>query len=236
MKPHFKQTSHILKRVLLVFFYFYTSITLSADKLTPTPLMQQEGKWLVQALQQAHFNKVSINDLNSTGFIHSYLKKLDKQKLYFTQSHVNEFLERYSPPLITYFEQGNLFPGFEIYNIYKEKSLQRSEWVLNYLNRDFNFETDSSYQTNRDELPWETNEIDLNNTWKNLIKFEILGEILSAYDTNMTFLEFKGEKFTTISKDSKEKVRKRYERWSKSIKDFEATDVQELYLKLMVNK
>jgi carboxyl-terminal processing protease len=192
--------------------------------------MKQEGKWLVQALQQAHFNKVSINDLNSTGFIHSYLKKLDKQKLYFTQGHVDEFLEKYSPPLITYFEQGNLFPGFEIYNIYKEKSLQRSEWVLDYLNSDFNFETDSSYQTNRDELSWEKSEIDLNNTWKNLIKFEILGEILSAYDTNMTFLEFKGENFTTISKESKEKVRKRYERWSKSIKDFEATDVQELYL------
>ena len=230
MMPHFYLTSHKLKRVLLVFFYFYTSISLIADKLVPSPLMKQEGKWLVQALQQAHFNKVSINDLNSTGFIHSYLKKLDKQKLYFTQGHVDEFLEKYSPPLITYFEQGNLFPGFEIYNIYKEKSLQRSEWVLDYLNSDFNFETDSSYQTNRDELSWEKSEIDLNNTWKNLIKFEILGEILSAYDTNMTFLEFKGENFTTISKESKEKVRKRYERWSKSIKDFEATDVQELYL------
>ena len=230
MMPHFYLTSHKLKRVLLVFFYFYTSISLIADKLVPSPLMKQEGKWLVQALQQAHFNKVSINDLNSTGFIHSYLKKLDKQKLYFTQGHVDEFLEKYSPPLITYFEQGNLFPGFEIYNIYKEKSLQRSEWVLDYLNSDFNFETDSSYQTNRDELSWEKSEIDLNNTWKNLIKFEILGEILSAYDTNMTFLEFKGESFTTISKESKEKVRKRYERWSKSIKDFEATDVQELYL------
>ena len=46
----------------------------------------------------------------------------------------------------------------------------------------------------------------------------------------MTFLEFKSDKFTSIAKDSKEKVRKRYERWNKSIKDFEATDVQELYL------
>ena len=169
MTPHLGQILHKLNRVLPVFFYLFISITLSADKLAPTPLMQQEGKWLVQALQQAHFNKVSIIDLNSTGFIHSYLKKLDKQKLYFTQSDVSEFLDKYSPPLITYFEQGNLFPGFEIYNIYKEKSLKRSKWVLNYLKRDFNFETDDLYQTKRDELSWETNDFDLNSTWKNLI-------------------------------------------------------------------
>ena len=43
-------------------------------------------------------------------------------------------------------------------------------------------------------------------------------------------MEFKDEKFTSVAKDSKDKVRKRYERWKKSIKDFEATDVQELYL------
>ena len=65
MMPHFYLTSHKLKRVLLVFFYFYTSISLIADKLVPSPLMKQEGKWLVQALQQAHFNKVLINDLKS---------------------------------------------------------------------------------------------------------------------------------------------------------------------------
>tara|TARA_A100001015_G_C14520754_1_gene530278 strand:- start:150 stop:314 length:165 start_codon:yes stop_codon:yes gene_type:complete len=30
--------------------------------------MQQETKWLVQALQQAHFNKVSIKDLTPEEF------------------------------------------------------------------------------------------------------------------------------------------------------------------------
>jgi carboxyl-terminal processing protease len=33
-----------------------------------------------------------------------------------------------------------------------------------------------------------------------------------------------------VIEDSKEKVRKRYERWKKSIVEFESTDVQELYL------
>ena len=36
--------------------------------------MKHETKWLVQALQQAHYNKVQIDELNSTAFIKSYLK------------------------------------------------------------------------------------------------------------------------------------------------------------------
>ncbi len=225
-----KQYAIITHLVVLVFCYLGLVTPSSADKLLPTPLMQQEAKWLVQALQQAHFNKVSINELNSTGFILNYLKKLDKQKLYFIQKDVDEFLSKYTPTLITYFQQGNLFPGFEIYNIYKEKSLKRSNWVLNYINNEFNFDDNISYETNRDNLPWETNMVDLNKTWKKLIKFEILGEILSSYDSNITYLEFKNEKYPSLVEVSTEKVKKRYERWNKSIKDFEATDVQELYL------
>ena len=58
---------------------------LNGKELQPSALMQQETKWLVQALQQAHFNKVSVKELNPIDFTNSYLEKLDKQKLYFTR-------------------------------------------------------------------------------------------------------------------------------------------------------
>ncbi len=57
----------------LVYAIFISDPYLSAklpenQELQPTPLMQQETKWLVQALQQAHFNKVSIKDLTPEEF------------------------------------------------------------------------------------------------------------------------------------------------------------------------
>ena len=73
------QNLQTFNRGILVLLFCFSITSLIAGKLVPTPLMQQEAKWLVQALQQAHYNKVSVKDLNSTGFIHSYLKKLDKQ-------------------------------------------------------------------------------------------------------------------------------------------------------------
>jgi carboxyl-terminal processing protease len=192
--------------------------------------MQQETKWLVQALQQAHFNKVSIRELNPEDFIESYLSKLDRLKLYFTKGDSKSFSSKFSPTLITFFEQGNLFPGFEIYNFYKTKSLSRLEWVTNFLNEDFKFESNRTYFTNREDGPWDDSEMQLNETWKKLIEFEILSEALSTVDTNMTDKIYNNGDLIEIIGDSKEKVKKRYERWKKSIVEFESTDVQELYL------
>ena len=121
----------ITKSILFIVFYSLLSKSLIySDSLQPNSLMKHETKWLVQALQQAHYNKVQIDELDSTAFIKSYLKKLDKQKLYFIEPEINKFLEIYPKTLITFFKQGNLFPGFEIYNLYRKKSLDRIDWVL----------------------------------------------------------------------------------------------------------
>ena len=46
--------------LILVSFNLVSLKQVRASDIQPTSLMQQETKWLVQALQQAHFNKVSI--------------------------------------------------------------------------------------------------------------------------------------------------------------------------------
>lgn len=146
--------------ILVSFHLVFTKLILASD-IQPSSLMQQETKWLVQALQQAHFNKVSVKNLNSTDFVTSYLSKLDKSKLYFTQTDVTEFINRYSPTVVTFFEQGNLFPGFEIYNFYKTKSIKRLDWVMEFLKSDFNFDSNNSYKFDREYADWETSDEEL---------------------------------------------------------------------------
>jgi len=218
--------------MFLVFPCLYLSVSkvIIAKELQPSALMQQETKWLVQALQQAHFNKVSVKDLNPIDFTTSYLEKLDKQKLYFTQSDADTFKNKYSSTLITFLNQGNLFPGFEIYNFYKNKSINRLNWVVDFLKNDFSFESNKTYNVDREEQAWEETEKDLDTTWTKLIEFEILSEILSSLESNSTILKLDNDLRVTLTVDSKDKVRKRYERWKKSILEFEPTDVQELYL------
>ena len=107
-----------------------STIKTEASDLFPSALMKHETQWLIKVLEQAHFNKVSIDELNSTSFINRFVSKLDKQKLYFTEAEIDEFHLKYSKTINLHFKQGNLLPGFEIYNKYKQKSIARLQWVL----------------------------------------------------------------------------------------------------------
>ena len=62
---------------LFVFFHSFGFGESNSTQIEPSPLMKHEAKWLVQALEQAHFSKVSIQKLDSGEFLRSYLKKLD---------------------------------------------------------------------------------------------------------------------------------------------------------------
>ena len=76
-----------------------------AQNLSPTALMTYESKWLVQALEQAHYSKVSVDDLPVEAFLDRYFAKLDKQKLYFTEKEVEKFKNKYSTTIISLFKQ-----------------------------------------------------------------------------------------------------------------------------------
>ena len=104
-----------------------------------------------ESLEQAHYNKVSIEDLNTSDFINEFVEKLDKQKLYFTQDDINEFHEKYGSTIKTHLKEGNLLPGFEIYNSYKTKAISRLSWVLTELDESPDLFSDQNYTANRDK-------------------------------------------------------------------------------------
>ena len=200
------------------------------QKLEPNALMKHESKWLVQALEQAHFNKVFIEDLNAPLFLECFVKKLDRQKLFFSKSEIENYKTLYGTTLITYFKQGNLYPGFEIYNDYKTKAITRLSWAVEELNTDINFDQNISYNYDREKLDWPVTSEKLNLLCKNLIKYQLLNEVLTRIDENSTGIEDKILKAKSEIEDSKKVLIKRYERWKKSIIEFESEDVQELYL------
>ena len=79
------------------------------NPLVPNALMVEETKWLLSALEKAHFKKLTIDDLNATKFLEKYLQNLDKQKLFFEQKDVSAIINRYKSTLLVYLKQGNLF-------------------------------------------------------------------------------------------------------------------------------
>ena len=197
--------------------------------LVPSPIMVDETKWLLNALEKAHYKKLSIEDLNKKLFLENYLKNLDKQKLFFTAQDLEEFILRYEPTLLTYLKQGNLFPAFEIYDSYRKNALSRLNQSINLLSGIPKLDNNQSYQVDRSDSEWAHTIQHLDDVWKKLISYEFTNELLTQVDDNETSLEL--TQFTQRKRlDALEKIKKKYERWHKNITEFEASDVQELYL------
>ena len=224
------QIPRLLIVCLLSCFCLSQHLLSDSNALYPTALMKHETQWLIKVLEQAHFNKLKIEDLNTSLFINKFIKKLDKQKLYFTKDEVEGFHKQYGLTVTTHLQQGNLLPGFEIYNKYKTKAVSRLSWVLTELEKDQNLFVDKNYTSNRDESNWETSEKNLDSLWKDLIKSEFIREVIQQLDQNATEINEGSQNFIKSLAESRDNLKKSYERWIKNIEEFEPSDVQEIYL------
>ena len=202
----------------------------TSEELYPTALMKHETQWLMNVLEQAHFNKVSVDDLNTTSFINRFVSKLDKQKLYFTQKEIKDFQLKYSSTIKTHLRQGNLLPGFEIYNTYKDKAISRLSWVLDELKKKPQLFVDLNYTANRDELDWAENEGQLDPIWRSVIHSDYIREIIQQVDKNTTEINPNSDTLIEYISKARENLTRSYSRWIKNIEEFESSDVQEIYL------
>ena len=197
--------------------------------LVPTALMTDETKWLISALEKAHYKRLSIDNLDRKQFLEKYVNNLDKQKLFFTAVDLQTFLDRYEPTLLTYLKQGNLFPAFEIYETYRQKALTRLESTLRDLTRAPSLESNQSFLVDRSEVEWAKSGVALDIVWKQVVSHEYINEIFTQIDENETFQQTLNS-LSDREPETLKKIRKKYLRWHKNILEFEATDVQELYL------
>ncbi|MBU61661.1 MAG: tail-specific protease [Opitutae bacterium] len=208
-------------------------------ELEPTKLMQGEARWLSEALQRAHYSKVSVEKVDRKEFLETYMNRLDRQRLYFLESDHKGYLKTFLPTIGTYLEQGNLFPGFRIYNDYKSKALVRLSWVIARLQKDFDLNSDATFFPDREKIPWPKDEKEADEIWEKRLTYEMLTEVLTQIDLvgdensteteNRTLLP-EPDKLADFTKEARDRISKRYERWDKNIREFEASDVQEMYL------
>ena len=230
-KMKFKCTPTLnLKYYFVALIFSFSSVLIAKTDLYPTAIMKHETQWLVRLLEQEHYNKVKVGDLNTTDFINNFLKKLDKQKLYFTEGEIEEFHKRYQTTVIPHLTNGNLLPGFEMYNLYQQKAISRLNWVLGELNNEPELFNDDNFTNNRNESPWVENEDQLNEIWRDLISSEYIRDILQQLDENVTNIHENSNLLHEYISSARKSISKSYSKWIENIREFESSDVQEIYL------
>ena len=176
----------------------------------------ETAKNLLQELQTKHYSAVEINDSFSSIVFDSYLDILDGSHLYFLKEDVDN-LSVYRYSIDDSLKQGDIEPGFEIYNLYYRRILERLIYAINRVENhipDMDFTLNEYINLDREEAPYAVSEEELDEIWRRRIKNSVLS------------LRLTGDNDQEIS----EKLSKRYRNQLSQVSKTNDRDIFQAYL------
>ena len=187
---------------------------LDTAKLAPRPVFGKEVKEITFLLDNQHFRRTKFGDSLSSVVLDSYLSELDNSKFYFLAADVSSF-EKYRLKLDDLTRSENVTPAFEIYSVFQKRYKIRLNYVLDVLIKEsFDYTLDEYYETDREKAVWATKPVELNETWRKIIKGQALALKITGKNQ---------EEITDI-------LKKRYERLLKSFDQINSEDIFSIYM------
>jgi carboxyl-terminal processing protease len=207
----------IIATLLLLVAYgisFGSPIPADTARLKPSPVYGKEAKVVAYILDNNHYKKITLNDSLSAVILDGYLKNLDNNKTYFTLADISTF-EKHRTKIDDYTRAENVDAAYDIYSVFRKRFQERMQYVLdNLIEKEFDFSVNEFYETDRDKESWCKNDAELNEVWRKMIKSQALS------------LKLAGKTQAEITKT----LRDRYERFLKSVYQFNSEDVFGVYM------
>ncbi|MEQ9593462.1 MAG: carboxy terminal-processing peptidase [Cyclobacteriaceae bacterium] len=202
--------------IILSGFLQATAFVLGSDslELKPKAVYGKEARVISYILDNNHYRRIHLNDSLSSAILDAYILELDNNKTYFLESDVKSFEKfRYEIDDLTRAE--DVSPAYEIYEVFRERYHDRMKIVMEqYISQEFNYDSDEYYDTDREHVPWAKSKEDLDETWRKIIKSQALS------------LKLAGKNHEEIT----ESLRKRYDRFTKNINQFNSEDIFSVYM------
>lgn len=162
-----------------------SALALSAEDfqpLVPDKEQQAASIHVSRQLLLSHYRKQPIDRVLSERIFENYLNALDSQRIYFLASDVESF-EPYRYRLDGALKTGQLEPGFNIYNNYEKRVIERLTYLLKMLDAGIDkldFNKNESLQTDRKDSPWLTTKEEMDDLWRKRLKSAVLSLKLSG--------------------------------------------------------
>lgn len=181
------------------------------EMLRPKQEHPAETKAIVDLLTRYHYKKKWLNDSISSEVFDNYLNALDPNKANFLQSDI-EYLSRYRYQLDDELLDGKLDFAFQVFSIYRERSLERLDYLDVLLAKEFDWSANEELEIERED--WLQTREDLNELWRKIIKNQALSYKLTGQDWDHIV----------------ESLLKRYARVRKSVYQYNSEDVYQTYM------
>lgn len=152
--------------------------------MEPIPVYGRTAIELLRELETKHYSPVSFDDRFSAEVFDYYIEALDGQKLYFLSSDVLA-LSALRASLDDTLKAGDLQPGFDIYNLYHKRLLQRLVWAVEFVEGSLDtldFESQEELLIDREDAPWAMTIEELDDLWRQRIKSSALSLSLTGME------------------------------------------------------
>ena len=179
----------------------------------PTERHARISKMITQLFERNHYQQKKINDELSSEIFDRYLEALDSNKRYLLEEDVLAF-EKYRYKLDDYVRQGNMYPVFEMFDVYKARAQYRVAYALDVLDKEPDFEIDEEYEFDRSESPWAKTDAELDEIWRKSVKSDALSLMLADREWSET----------------QEVLEKRYRRVLKRFDQINSDDIFETFV------
>ncbi|MCC5833357.1 MAG: carboxy terminal-processing peptidase [Opitutales bacterium] len=177
--------------------------------------LKTETVHAIDVLQRYHYSQQRFSELDSENLIKNYMKDLDNTRVFFTDEDRQFLIDRFADNLKpTYLYVGDLYPAFEIFNLYYERVQERMAWVEQRLKEPFDYESDATYRPDRRKADWPADSAAADELWDRRLTFELISELLED----------------ETEENAIRKLQRRYERMQRYVDEIERHNVMETFL------
>jgi len=145
--------------------------------LVPTKEQKKINDDIVKLIRHRHYLKISFDDQLSSKVLNRFLDDLDPGHSYFYAGDIEEFEKKYRYELDDAFNKDDLAPGFEIYNRYQQRFVERLTGVIARLEKGIDtlqFDVDETLRIDRKDTPWPDSEAAMQELWRKRLKNNVL--------------------------------------------------------------
>ena len=129
-------------------------------------------------LRFGHYLPKYLDDEYSSRIFDSYLKTLDPNKVYFTQEDIDKF-EPYRLKLDDLIKKRDAEVAFDIFKLYRQRLTERTDYILELIETDFDFTKDESINIDRDTFSWAKDLKEVEAKWAKRIKNDMLQGLMA---------------------------------------------------------
>ncbi len=172
------------------------------------------GMLVARILEEGHYGHKPVTAGTSRELMKLYLKMYDPYHLFFLAPDIEEFNSSFGPDMALRLKDGDVGPGYLIFNRYMTRLQERVGWAHDLARSTFTFTSEEAMLADRREAAWPADEAAARGLWRQRIEFDLLQQKLDG----------------AKPQDGAKEVLKNYDRLLDNYRELDAADVLQGYL------